>query len=181
MFGSKVNSEGKDINADGRTPVLVGERVMDNVLQDFKFNDDKTKLILEFKQTNGAIFSPSFMSPREGNSKDLDNLKRNMLHICTKIVSEDEFWATVANTTSFEEYINAIMNKILVKAKGKQFNLKIIHYNNYASFPFPNFIEKGDTVESTFNTGKNDVYVRTATTDAASASSAAAPATTNIF
>lgn len=171
MFGSKTDASGKQLTADGKAPILVGERVMDNTLKSVTLSEDKSRIIFEFTQKNGATFKASFWAPKEGEyfETNLDTLKRNMLHISTKIVTEQEFWDAVANTSSFEEYANVLITRIFSRGLGKKFNLKITYKRtddgDIPTFPrYPNFIEKEGTEPSTFSTNPDyDFYTRSNT------------------
>lgn len=174
MFGSRTNEDGREITADGKSPILTGERVEGNVLVSVKL--DKTKngtecINFEFRQTNGATFTASFYNPKQNEyfNQNLTNLKSAMLHIATKMgVTEEQFWGAVQNITSFEEYANTLINSIFVKGINKKFNLKIVYSNKkdtdewYAGFPkFPNFIEAEGTNPSILSTDiKYDIYER---------------------
>lgn len=170
MFDSKVDKDGKEITADGKPSVMVGERVMDNVLSEVSLSEDKKRIIFAFKQTNRAVFNYSFFGPGdpEGEyyAQNMANLKKSLLHIATKIVTEEEFWTAITGATTFEEFANSLISKIYSKGIGSKFNLKIVYSRkesgDYPSFPrFPNFIEKGNSETSTFSTNAEyDFYKR---------------------
>ena len=174
-YGSKTNSEGKSIQANGSMPVLVGECVPGNTIEYFGMSKDQNGELsanmaeIRFKQSNGATFTKKFWDSEEDWA--IDNLNRDMLHIATKIVPETEYDAAVAGSTSFSDFIQKIAVGVISKAEGKKFALKIIYKANtnkqsasfgqfFPSFPnFPNWIEPDGTNPTTFRTNpKYDFY-----------------------
>lgn len=180
-YGSKTTADGKDLQANGSMPKLTGERVVGNVIEyfgmavDFHGNTSETVAEIRFKQSNGATFKHQFRDSELDWA--IDNLNKAMLHICTKIVTEAEYYAIVDGATSFTSFIEAIRTKIMPKAAGMSFTLKITLRENtnensdsygrwFPQFPqFPNFIELDGTSPSTLTTNpKYDIYeVPTAT------------------
>lgn len=193
MFGSNKKADGTEINANGKTPVLVGEKVEGNVFVEAKwYNDEHKSFVISFKQTNGAIFTHRFNRPNPESAsfeKSLEYLNTQMLHIATKVMSEQEYLAAVAGSSDFETFVTKLIAGVFSKMVGKTFNLKITYKyetgddGKVYSLPqlplFPNFIEPGDTKECTFSTNPSyDFYVRkTNTTSASEANGLAAPAT----
>lgn len=176
-FGSKTNSKGEAIKANGTAQIIVGQCVQGNTIDYFGMSKDQngnpseTVAEIRFKQSNGATFSKKFFAPGADQDWAVDNLNRDMLHICTKIVPEEEYYSSVANSGDFAGFIKAIASKIVPKAAGKTFSLKIVYRENknqnspgfgswFPSFPnFPNWIEVDGTTPSTFNTNpKYDYY-----------------------
>lgn len=169
-YGSKTNSAGEEIKADGKSLVIVGEKVKGNTIEYFGYAKDQNDNIVEtraeikFRQTNGAVFTHSFLASEEEWA--IDKTNRELLHICTKIISEVDYYAAIAGCTSFGAFIDAIKTKIMPKAAGKLFTLKISYKENkksgkwFPGFPnFPNFIELDGTNPSTLNTNpKYDFY-----------------------
>lgn len=162
-YGSKTNSQGEEIRANGGAPILVGEKVPGNIILSFGMSEDQNGQVSEnraeirFKQTNGASFSYSFFDSDQEWAVDKTN--RELLHICTKFVTRDEYYAIVEPATGFADFINRIKTQIIPKAEGKAFTLKIVYKQNktskkwFVSFPnFPNFIEEDGTTPSTLKT-----------------------------
>ena len=170
-YGSKTDSEGKELRADGNVPVLTGERVVGNEIVSFGMAKDKdgnlvdNRAELSFKQSNGATFRIAYFDSEEDWA--IKNTNQAMLHICTKIVSEVDYYAAVEGTGSFAAFVNAIATKIMPLAKDKKFTMKVIlKYNKgkdayYPNLPtFPNFIELDGTTPSTISktNPKYDIY-----------------------
>lgn len=174
-YGSKTNSKGESIKANGTAPILVGEKVVGNTIEYFGLSKDQDGNTqsniaeIRFKQANGATFSKKFWEPSEDWA--IDNLNRDMLHICTKIVPEADYYATVEGTKTFGAFIEAIRTKIIPKATGKTYTMKIVYLENKKEgspsfgqfFPglpkFPSWIEVDGTTPSTLTTNpKFDFY-----------------------
>jgi hypothetical protein len=180
MYGAKQTSDGKAISANGMNPILVGLCVQGNTIESLEMakddqgNVNPKRAVLTFVQKNGAKFQHSFWDSSEDWA--IDQINREMLHICNKIVSEDEYTSVVDEhgDGTFQGFIDAVATNIIPKAKGKNFNLKIVYKENkntgkwYPNFPkFPNFIEPECPVaETTFTSNpKYDVFTQpTATT-----------------
>jgi len=173
MYGSRTNNEGVAISANGSSPILVGEQVVGNKLVSLEMAKDQNgnpvgnRATLTIGQRNGAKFTHSFWDSTEEWA--IVQVNREMLHICTKIVSEDEYYSILEahGDGTFVGFISAVATHILPKAADKTFTMKIIYKENksngkwYPNFPkFPNFIELDGTTPSTFSTNpKYDVYV----------------------
>lgn len=175
-YGSKTNSTGESIRANGTAPILVGEKVIGNSIEYFGLSKDQDGnpipniAEIRFRQSNGAVFTKKFWEPSEDWA--IDNLNRDMLHICTKIVSENEYYAAVEGTKSFGAFIEAIKTKVMPKAAGKTYTMKIVYLENkkegspskgqwFAGLPkFPSWIELDGTIPSSLTTNpKFDFYV----------------------
>tara|TARA_R100001463_G_scaffold23551_2_gene56417 strand:- start:27423 stop:28019 length:597 start_codon:yes stop_codon:yes gene_type:complete len=172
MYGSRTNQEGVAISANGSSPILVGEKVTGNKLvslemaKDQNGNPVENRATLTILQRNGAKFTHSFWDSTEEWA--IVQVNREMLHMATKIVTEDEYYAVIEEhgDNTFKGFIKAVAEHILPKAAGKTFSMKIIYKENksngkwYPNFPkFPNFIELDGTEPSTFSTNpKYDVY-----------------------
>jgi len=179
MYGSRTNNEGVAISANGSSPILVGEQVEGNKLvsvamaTDQNGNPSDKRATMTFLQRNGANFTHSFWDSTEEWA--IVQVNREMLHICTKIVSEEQYYAILEEhgDGSFKGFIDAVANHILPKAAEMSFTLKIIYKENksngkwYPNFPkFPNFIEVDGTSPSTFSTNpKYDIYTMPAATN----------------
>jgi len=167
-YGSKVNSEGKSITADGFSPIMVGERVVGNKIKGVEFaknedtsiNEDRAFIIIE--QTNGAEYR--HMLTNSDNVKAQDIANRTVLHLATKFMTEEEYYAALANPSSFKEFVTALKDRVFPRAVGKTFTMKFTYRQNgdkfYAGFPtFPNFVELDGTTPSGLSTNpKFDIY-----------------------
>lgn len=178
MYGSRTNSAGESVRASGGTAILTGEKVVGNVITYFGMAEDQNgdkvedRAEIRFLQSNGATFNYTFFKPDENQSWTVDKLNRDTLHICTRLVSEDEYYNVVEGTSDFKDFINKIKEQIITKATGKSFTLKIIVKENtgtgkwYPRFPqYPNFMEADGTTPSTLSTNpKYDLYQKPETT-----------------
>jgi hypothetical protein len=183
MFGTNKKSDGSDISTEGKTPVLVGERVLGNVFTGARwYNEDHKSFVIEFKQTNGATFTHRFNRPNKDSvafEKSVDFLNTQMLHIATKVMTEQEYLTAVSLPSDigddvyvkFEAFVNKLFTNVFSKMMNKVYNLKITYRfetgedGKIYSLPqlplFPSFIEKGDTTESLFSTNPTyDFYER---------------------
>lgn len=172
MYGSREDSKGGVITGQSNMPILVGEKVEGNVLESLEFKEDyNTKelldntAILTFIQSNGAKFNISILDGTQ--DWQIDNLRKMLAQIGTKIVSDAEYWAIVDGSNSFHELITRIKTDIIPKASGKTFTLKIVYNTSKTSgksFPgFPkkgNFIELDGTVPTSLSSNDYDVYER---------------------
>lgn len=179
-YGSRVDGEGNPIVANGTAPVMVGERVVGNTILDFDFGKDfnsgeliKSRAVLAFRQANGAVFRVTFFDSDQDWA--IDETNKKFAHIGTKIVSEADYYAAVEGSNNFEEFVTNIKTKVIPKAEGRTFSLKIVYkYRKtdgkwYPQLPkYPNFIEVDGTTPSTLSTNaKYDVYEIPAATDMA--------------
>lgn len=171
-YGSKTDSEGLEIRANGNAPILTGEQVKGNKITYFGMSTDSqtgetlsNRAEIKFLQSNGATFTYTFFDSDQDWAQDKVN--KELLHICSKFVSKDEYYAALpGENITFTSFIGAIQEKIMPKAEGKTFTLKIIYRENknngkwYPQFPnFPNFIELDGTTPSTLSTNpKYDFY-----------------------
>lgn len=170
-YGSNKDANGEALKANGGSPILVGEKVKGNEFLsfDFKKNEetgevDNTKVELKFKQSNGAIFTHTFMDGTEAWM--IDKINREALHIATKVMGEEEYVAAVGESESFQSWMTKVISVLSPKLKDKKFTLKIVYRiskktgKGYPSFPgFPNFIELDGTTPSTLSTNpKYDFY-----------------------
>lgn len=193
MYGSNIDENGKELRANGTMPLLTGERVVGHVIEKLARATDQNGVELpnrweiHFRQSNGKLFVYTFFDSAEAWA--IAKLNRTMLHICTKIVSEEEYYTVVSGSANFTEFMTRIATNIIPKATGKTFTLKIVYLldknsgKSYAKFPnFPNFIELDGTTPSTLKTDpKYDFYEpivvgnETAATTTATAESGDAP------
>lgn len=175
-YGAKITADGKEVRANGSMPKLTGERVIGNVIEYFgmstDINDNPVTNFAEirFRQSNGALFVHKFRDSELDWM--VDNLNKSMLHICTKIVTEAEYYVALEGTTNFSQFIEAVKTKIIPKALNMTFTCKITLRENtnvespsygqwFTQFPqFPNFIEVDKTIPSTLTTNpKYDIYI----------------------
>ena len=77
--------------------------------------DNQAELI--FNQANGATFKVVFFDSDEKWA--IDQTNATLLHICTKIVSEADYYAAIGNPSGFQEFITNISTKIMPQAAGK--------------------------------------------------------------
>lgn len=183
MYGSRTNNEGVAINANGSSPILVGEQVVGNKIDSLAMATDQNgqpvtnRATLTFIQRNGAKFTHSFWDSTEEWA--IVQVNREMLHICTKIVSEEEYYSILEQhgDGTFTGFINAVATHILPKAATMTFTLKIVYKENksngkwYPNLPkFPNFIEVDGSSPSSFTTNpKYDIYTMPTPTNMESA------------
>ena len=168
-YGSKTDHEGKVINAQGSMPIITGPCVAGHTIEYFGMSKDQNGELqdniaeVRFRQSNGALFVKKFWDSDQDWA--ITNLNRDILHICTKIVSEQEYYQIVeAAGDTFTDFINAINTHIISKAADMKFSLKIVWKENknensqsFGQFfpslpPFPNWIEVDGTSPSTFKT-----------------------------
>jgi len=176
MYGSRTNSEGAAITeAGGYLSPMVGPAVTGNKLVYIGLDKDENgevktpkAAIVSFEQTNGAVFSHKWFDGQE--NWRIDELNANMLHICSKIVTEEEYYEAVSGSASFDDLLNNINSKIFPKARGMEFTLKIVYTKRasgkyYAAVPkskWPKWIENAAVVTtpgSTFRHNEGyDIY-----------------------
>jgi hypothetical protein len=179
MYGAKTDKDGVAISANGSSPILTGECVVGNKLVSLEMAKDQNgnpvtnRATLTFQQKNGATFTHSFWQATEEWA--IVQVNREMLHICTKIVSEEEYYSVLEQhgDGTFQGFIKAIADNIVPKAASMTFSLKIVYKENksngkwYPNFPkFPNFIEVDGTTPSSLTTSaKYDIYEMPKATD----------------
>lgn len=171
MYGSKLDETGKEIQAKGVMPLMTGEKVVGCKLVSFgpatnpTTNEvDPNRFQIVFEQSNGKLFTQSYYNNEASWAQT--NLNRAMLHICTSFISIEEYYAVVEGSADFVDFMNRIQTKIMPKAIGKGFTLKITYSQQkssgkwYAGFPsYPNYIELDGTKPSTLTTNpKYDFY-----------------------
>jgi len=141
MYGSKLTSDGKAINAD-ENRVIPGVGIVENceIKTGFELNEDNSVASITFSQGNGS--DVTHKEWKNDDAQSIDGTNRRVKHICTKLVTEAEYDAAVAGSTSFPDFFNRVNALINGKTAGK-FRM-IFHYNNkgYVTVPrYPNFIE----------------------------------------
>lgn len=193
MYGSNVDENGKALSATGSMPLITGERVPGHTIEglfkakDKDGNELDNRWEIHFRQANGKLFTVTFFGSEEKWAIDATN--RTMLHICTRIVSEEDYYASVAGSRDFNDFMNKIATSIMPKAAGKTFTLKIVYQQDksslkwYAKFPkYPNFIEVDGTEPSTLKTdARYDIYVIPQESTAPAAAGTTATASEDVF
>lgn len=165
-YGTIKSSEGVDLSTDGLKQIQVGQCVEGNTITSLEMAEDQNgnvnekRAVLTITQSNGAKFSHSLFDSEEAWGQD--QVKKELLHICTKIVTKAEYEVIISGVTSFLSFITAIKDSIIPLAEGKLFNMKIVYKKSgngkwYPSFPkFPSFVELAGTTPSTLTT--NPIY-----------------------
>lgn len=195
MYGSRTNNEGVAISANGANPILTGEQVVGNKIVSLAMAEDQNgqpvanRATLTIIQSNGAKFTHSFWDSTEEWAQDQVN--REMLHICTKIVTEEQYYSILEEhgDGSFQGFISAVAEHILPLAVDKTFTMKIVYKENksngkwYPNFPkFPNFIEADGVKTSSFTTNpKYDIYEMPAPTNMGNSTMGDTPAPAVVF
>lgn len=141
-YGSTTTADGTPLI----TPkVITGLCVENNKLVNFDFAEDQAgnkvtnRFTISFEQSNGYKFNVSFLDSNQDWA--IQALNRDILHICTKIVTIEEYNEVVKDVKDFEEFVTAIRDKIMKPNYGKLFDLKIVYNQNkssgkfYAGFP----------------------------------------------
>ena len=179
-YGSKTDSEGNALRAEGNIPVITGERVEGNEFVSLEMAKDKdgnlmeNRSVLTIKQSNGASFRVMFFDSEEDWA--IKGTNEAMLHICTRIMSEEEYYAAIAGSSSFQAFMTAIGTKVIPQAAGKKYTMKIILKHNksadawFPNFPkFPNYVELDGTNPTTIGktNPKYDIYAVPPKTDMA--------------
>lgn len=193
-YGSRTDSEGNALRADGNVPVITGERVEGNefvsleMAKDQDGNPMENRAVLTIKQANGATFRVMYFDSAEDWA--IKQTNESMLHICTKIMSEDEYYAAIAGSSSFQAFMTAIGTKVIPQAAGKKYTMKIIlKYSKgadgwFPNFPkFPNYVELDGTTPSTIGktNPKYDIYAIPAPTAMAATPVAASSGEGELF
>lgn len=171
MYGSKLDEQGQEIKAKGMMPLITGERVTGCKFISFEMGKNAVtgestpgRYEIQFEQSNGRIFTQSFFESDQPWAQV--NLNKAMLHICSSFVTVADYYAVVEGSENFSDFMNRIQTKIMPKAAGKSFTLKITYNQQkssgkwFAGFPnYPNYIELDGTVPSTLSTNpKYDKY-----------------------
>jgi len=163
-YGNTTDENGKSLITARE---LVGECVKGNEIVSFGLAEGTDKrAVLTFKQSNGYMLNISFFdSDKETGIKILNT---NILHICTKLVSQEEYNEAVKDVSSFADFINKLEEKVFSPNYGKKLDLKIIYKQNtsngnwYAVFPsFPPFAAEDGKGKFTTNP-QYDIYVKPA-------------------
>ena len=189
MYASRTDSEGKAIQGDsGYVSPVAGERVEGNTLvsialaKDKEGNEVETRATVEFQQANGAKVRWTIFEATE--EWQFNSLNRNVKHLATKLMTEDEYYAGMeagGSPEDFVSYVAKLSSVLMPKAEGKVFTMKFVYNNGYVSLPkFPNWIATPGN-ESTLSTNpKYDKYEPEEASDAPE-SGATAAADSNVF
>jgi hypothetical protein len=175
-YGARIDSEGKDFRSDGQMPVQTGEKVVGCTIKSIGIASDKEgntipgRAVVEFLQPGGAIFRQMYFDNEAAWA--IDKTNQQILHIATKVVPADEYFAVTAGATGFDDFFKKVGGLLIPKSVGKTFTLKIALREKdgsyFPTFPnYPNFIELDGTTPSTLKTDpKYDYYVAPSTTTA---------------
>lgn len=155
-LGDTVKSDGTTIKANNFTPVQTGFS-SGNKITYFgrKKNADGQYVAgqgeIRIDQANGAKFNQTFFPPAEGAAWAEDLFNTQMLHICGKVMSLEEYQAMMqACGGSFDNIFAAIEEKVMPKLVKGTWHLKLVVQANskgqyFPKFPkSPNFIEYDD-------------------------------------
>jgi len=175
-YGSRTNSEGEAHRGDGRMPVMTGERVVGCTLQAIEMAKDDNgqvipgRAVVRFTQPNGSTFQQMYFESDQDWA--IDRTNQQFLHLATKMVTEEEYYAAIGTAASFSDFIAKVSGALMPASQGKGFTLKIAlresNGNYFPTFPnYPNFIELDGTMPSTLSTNpKYDFYEAPAATSA---------------
>lgn len=164
-YGSKTNADGKSITGNGRSPIIVGQNVTGNKLMDIcPATDQNGEMVqgrwaMKFLQSNGATFQHMIFDSDQDWA--IDRTNQQILHIATKMISEEDYYAAIGSPANFDGFMRAVSAALMPASAGKLFTLKITYNKSgYPGFPsFPNFIELDGTAPSTLSTNpKYDMY-----------------------
>lgn len=178
-YGSRTNADGEAHRGDGRMPVMTGERVVGCTLQEVAMATDDNgqvipnRAVVRFQQPNGSTFQQMYFESDQDWA--IDRTNQQFLHLATKLVTEEEYYAAIGTATSFSDFIAKVSGSLMPASQGKSFTLKIAlresNGNYFPTFPnYPNFIELDGTTPSTLSTNaKYDFYEAPSATSAADA------------
>jgi cell division protein FtsI/penicillin-binding protein 2 len=182
-YGSKVDSTGKEVSGDSSfVQAVTGERIVGNTIKSIGLAKDKdgniveTRATIEFKQSNGATVRLTLFEAKE--DWQFDQINRTAKHLATKVVTEEQFYAAVANASDFPSFIKALSDLIMPASAGKVFTMKFVYNNGYVSVPkFPNWIAAPENADTLSTNAKYDKY----TAEEATPAPNAIPATGDVF
>jgi hypothetical protein len=190
MYGSRVDSEGKAIQGDSAfVAPETGERVQGNTIASIGLAKDKegntveTRATIEFQQASGAKVRWTLFEPQEGEGNEWQKtaLERNVKHMATKVMTEDEYHSAMEAGTpaeDFQSFISKLAQIILPAAAGKVFTMKFVYNNGYVTVPkFPNWITTPDNENTLSTNARYDKYEAEAPSEAP----AAGTANSNVF
>ena len=183
QYGSRVDSSGEVIkDNEVRLRPVAGEKVEGNTIVSIGMDKDKdgnptsNRAAVEFKQANGTVVKWSIFEPQPSteriidkfgkevgnNDWQLDKMNKNIRHLATKIVSEDEYFAAIeanGGPKSFVDFINRVSKVLMPEVAGKLFTMKFVYLKGYVSIPnFPHWIATPDNTDALITT-KSDSYV----------------------
>tara|TARA_B100001939_G_C16766632_1_gene540716 strand:+ start:148 stop:714 length:567 start_codon:yes stop_codon:yes gene_type:complete len=176
MYGSRLDSKGEAIQENSQyTNPVAGERVKGNTIESIGLAEDKDGNIVEtranvvFKQANGATVRWTIFEAQE--DWQFDSLNRNIKHLATKLMTEDEYYAGIeagGAPTDFVSFIDKLAKLLLPKAQGKQFTMKFVYKKGYVSVPsFPNWIALPENEDTLSTNPKYDKYEKEEPTEEA--------------
>lgn len=179
MYGSRTDEKGNAIQGDsGYVQPVTGERVEGNTLasiglaKDKDGNEVETRATVVFNQANGSSVRWTIFEPQDGeeNKWQYTNLNKQVKHLATKLMTEDEFYDGIeaggapADFPSFIAKINALF---MPKAVGKVFTMKFVYSNGYVTIPkFPNWIALPENADTLSTNPKYDKYEPEVATEA---------------
>lgn len=179
MYGSRVDSKGQAVTSDSSyVAAETGERVQGNTIASIGLAKDKegntveTRATIEFQQASGAKVRWTLFEPQEGegNEWQKDALERNIKHVATKVMTEDQYYTaleTGGSPQNFQEFIAKLATIILPAAAGKVFTMKFVYINGYVTVPkFPNWITTPDNEDTLSTNPRYDKYVAEAPSEA---------------
>jgi hypothetical protein len=170
MYGSRTDSKGQAISGDSAyVAPVTGERVEGNTLAAIGLATDKdgntvdTRATVEFQQANGAKVRWTLFEPQDGEDGwQKDALERNVKHLATKIMTEDEYYAGMeagGGAPDFPSFINKLSSLLVPAAAGKVFTMKFVYNNGYVTVPrFPNWIATPENANTLSTNPKYDKY-----------------------
>jgi len=167
-YGSNTDTEGREIT-DGSSFIspIVGtpeKPYVENCkLEKVELSEDETRASFTFKQSNGSTVNHSEFSGTE--DWQIENTNKRVKHICSKIVTGEEYQTAVGGASNFVDFINKIITLINGKYTDLTFRIKFIYNKNgYVSIPqFPNFIENMTVLENETTIRYNpkyDIFIR---------------------
>tara|TARA_R110002126_G_scaffold185701_1_gene334208 strand:+ start:439 stop:1002 length:564 start_codon:yes stop_codon:yes gene_type:complete len=177
-YGKRVDAEGKAISADNeKKGPVAGEKVKGVKITSFDWAEvqgstSSTLAKVGFTQENGSVIYMPIFEPKESVYSTIEkqeaDLQRNILHIATKCMPEEQYYAELGEPSTFQEFINKAKAIIMKHSEGKTFTMKFIYgKKGYVEVPkFPNFIALSGVDEDKLITTKYDKYVFEATPSA---------------
>ena len=178
-YGSKTNADGAAHKGDGRMPVMTGERVVGCTLQQIAMATDDNgqvipnRAVVRFQQPNGSTFQQMYFESDQDWA--IDRTNQQFLHLATKMITEDAYYAAIEGAASFSDFIAKVSAALTPASQGKSFTMKITlresNGNYFPTFPnYPNFVELDGTTPSTLSTNaKYDFYEAPSATSASEA------------
>jgi len=174
-YVKRVDAEGNPISADNTRKVpIAGEKVKNVKITGFDWAEvqgstSSTLAKIAFTQENGCVVYMPLFEPRDSqfSSKEKQDveLQRNILHIATKCMPEEQYYAELGDVEDFQDFINKVKVIIMKHAAGKTFTVKFVYdKKGYVQVcKLPNFIALSGVDEDKLITTKYDKYTFEAT------------------